>query len=89
MQRFLLILFLIISTCLAAAGQVPQSPAPARTVEDKLAEEIPQKGAGKAALKLARQPAVSPPAAPILEQDPPFKVIYHPDGPLYVGDLVS
>lgn len=85
----MLILFLLISTSLAAAGQFPYSPAPARTVEDKLAEEIPQKNAGKTAQKLARQLAVSTPAAPILEQDPPFKVIYHPDGPLYIGDLVS
>lgn len=85
----MLILFLIISTGLAAAGQNPLSPAPSRTARDKLAGQVLQKGAGKAALKLARQPAVSTPAALTFEPVPPFEVIYHPDGPLYVGDMVS
>jgi hypothetical protein len=83
------LLFLLFSACSGVGEHKPESPAPTITRTVYPAEEGSRHTAAKAALKLVPEQAVSPTIPPVPEPAPPFEVITHPDGPLFVGDRIS
>ena len=89
MKRFLFFLLMLFLACsgIVAYNRAP-SVTPAAGTLKPAQEDLQQHGA-KAALKLVLEPEALPNAAPSTKPAPPFEVITHPDGRLYVGDRVS